>query len=147
MPIAQSGSRRTGTHRSELVLLHRSCCLRKLVRLLEGGDRVTTGKDKFLDAGCTQGSLLLTGASCQIDMSGAGRMKGLGGFLRAFGVDRVGRADTGERRTGSLEGGRNRGGICQVFRCHGLDTAGLEETPGKGRARGEIGRGAEVGEE
>ncbi len=83
------------------------------MRLLQGGERVTACKDEFVDAGGPQRGFLFASASCQIDMSGTGRVKGLRGVFRAFAVDLIGRADADECRAGSLEG---RLKCCRVFK-------------------------------
>src|SRR5260370_24641484 len=71
--------------------------------------------------------------------------KGLGGSGRERGIAVVRRAQARTRRDGGLEGGGERFRRRKPRSIERLDAAGLEEALGKGRARCEVGRRAEVG--
>ena len=75
-----------------------SCSLHPPLGFLQHRQRVAAGKDEIADAGRAQRGLLLAGPSCQIDMLGAGGLKGLCGGGRVFRIDLVGGAQAGDRR-------------------------------------------------
>ena len=123
-----------------------SCSLRQPLGLLQRRQRIAAGEDEIADAGGAQRGFLFAGPPCQIDMLGAGGLKGLCGRGRLPGIDLVGRAQAGQRRAGGLERRGQRRRIGKPFGIDRLDAAGLEEALGKGGARGEIGGRAEIGE-
>src|SRR5262252_9273076 len=77
----------------------------------------------------------------------AGCLKGLGGICGLAGIDFVRGTHARDRRAGGPEGRGELRENKESLVVDGLDAAGLEEALGKGRARGEIGGGAEIGEE
>src|ERR1700751_1155536 len=79
-------------------------------------------------------------------MLGFGRLKGLRRAGGLFGIDLVGGTKAGERCARGRKGRGKSRRIAKTLRGDGLDAAGLEKTPGKCCPRGELGRGAEIGE-
>src|SRR3954451_24868971 len=76
----------------------------------------------------------------------SGKLKRVRGCDRLPGVDLVLGTQAGQSSARCLERGRKRSRIGKAFGLDNLDAAGLEKTPGERRARGELGRRAEVGE-
>src|SRR5258707_11009946 len=138
-PPPQSGSRRTGSRRSERFCLPPSCSLHPLPGISQHRQRVAAGENEIADARATQRGFLLAGPPCQIDMLRAGRLKGLGCCDSVSGIDLVGGTKTRRGRTGGLECGGKGGRIGKALGVERLDAAGLKEALGKGRARGEVG--------
>ena len=103
-------------------------------------------KTKSLTPAARSAASCSPGPACQIDMPCAGGLKGLRRRSGLRGIDLVGRAQAGQRRAGGLEGGGERRRIGKSFGIDRLDAAGLEKALGKGRARGEVGGRAEIGE-
>src|SRR5262245_21793725 len=100
-----------------------------------------------MDTGSAQFRLGFAGPACKIDMSAASGLQGLGGSDRLLSVDLVGGTEAGQLRTGGFIGRGEGGGIGKALGVDRFDPAGLEEALRKGRARGEIGGHAEIGEE
>ena len=77
-PTAQSEPRRIGSRRSERGWSP-SCSLHSSIDVLQRGQRIAAGKDEIVNAGGAERGFLFAGPACQIDMSGAGGLKGLCG--------------------------------------------------------------------
>ena len=98
-----------------------------------------------LHASRPQLRLVLARPPGEINVARSGRLEPLGGRTRVFLVDLVRGAQAGEWR-GRVVKSRGKGGTV-AFAADRLDAAGLEEILGKTRARGELRRRAEIGEE
>jgi hypothetical protein len=73
-------------------------------------------------------------------------LKGLRRYNGVFGIDHVPGAQAGQRGAGRLKCCSQNCRISKAFGIDGLDAADLEKALGEGRARGEVGGRAEVGE-
>src|SRR5450756_884697 len=90
---------------------------------------------------------LLAGTACQIDMSCPGGLKGLRRRGGVGGIDLVVRAQAAKPGAGRLEGRSERRRIIEPLGVEGLDPAGFEEALRERGPGGEVGGGAEIGEE
>src|SRR5258705_13700605 len=105
-----------------------SCSLRPSIGFLQRRQRIAAGVDEIVNARGTEGCFLFARAPCQIDMACSGGLKGLCGGGRMPGVNLVGRAQTGQRRARSLEGGRERSRGGKNLGIDRPDPAGLKKT-------------------
>src|SRR4051812_37443461 len=130
-PRARSEPRRIGSRRSERGWSP-SSSIHSVISFLQRGQRIDAGRNKIVNAGRPQQNFLFAGPACQIDMSGAGGLKGLCGRGSMLRIDLVGGTKAGEGRTGRFKGGAECSGIGKPFGIDRLDAAGLEKALGEG---------------
>src|SRR5215218_5913816 len=114
---------------------------------LQRRQRVAAWVNEGLYAGVTQRTFLISWSAGEINMFGAGVFQGLRGCGGAAGINLIGGAQADEGRRGDFERRGHLVGCARAFDGDSFNSASFEEVSGECRARGEIGRRTECGQE